>query len=81
MLTWLPQSEAYRCLLQVVLWALAQPVLTWLPLVEEVTDGDGNAVAHGRQRGTWVHHAGAKVAQLPSLMVAQAGEADCLRYL
>lgn len=49
--------------------------------VEEVPDGDGDAVSHGREGGPGVEHIGPKVRQLPGFMVAEAGQADSLGYL
>ena len=55
--------------------------LTRSSKVEEVSDGDGNAVAHGGEGGSWVQHIGAKIGQLPGFMVAQASQADSFRHL
>ena len=49
--------------------------------VEEVADGDGDAVLHGGHGRARVQHAGAKVAELPRFMVAQALQAHSLAYL
>lgn len=55
--------------------------LTRSSKVEEVSDGDGNAVAHGGEGGSGVQHIGAKIGQLPGFMVAQASQADSFRHL
>lgn len=49
--------------------------------VEEVADGDGDAVLHGGHGGARVQHTGAKVAELPGFMVAQALQAHSLAHL
>lgn len=54
---------------------------TWCCEVEEVPDADGDVVLHGRQGGARVQHIGTKVAELPGLMVGQAGQAHGLRNL
>ena len=40
-------------------------------LVEEISDQDGNAVLHSGQCSTGMHDIGAKIAQLPCLIVRQ----------
>ena len=57
------------------------PALTRCSQVEEVPDGDGDAVAHGRQGGSGVQHIGSKVRQLPGFVIAEAGEANRLGHL
>ena len=55
--------------------------LTRSSKVEEVSDGDGDAVAHGGEGGSGVQHIRAKIGQLPGFMVAQASQADSFWHL
>lgn len=55
--------------------------LTGSRKIEEVPDGNGNAVAHGRKSSSRVQHIGAKIGQLPSFVVAQASKAYSFRHL
>mmetsp|Transcript_12594 Transcript_12594/g.33508 ORF Transcript_12594/g.33508 Transcript_12594/m.33508 type:complete len:214 (-) Transcript_12594:1025-1666(-) len=49
--------------------------------VEEVSQHDRNVVLHRRERRRRVQHVCSKVAQLPSLVVRQSGQADSLAHL
>lgn len=49
--------------------------------VEEVADDDGDAILHRRQRGARVQHIGAKVRQLPGLVVRHGLQAHRLGHL
>ena len=72
-----PSATERKCALH----AVRRSIPTWCVCVEEIPDGNGDLVAHGWQCGAGVQHVGAKVAQLPGLVVGQGGQTHSLRDL
>jgi len=67
---------------KVHLWiAEKKQVRTGGVAVEEVSDCDGDVVLHGRHGGAGMEHTGAKIGQLPGLVVAETLQAHCLPHL